>query len=44
MGITGAGFINRAAIRYRPIAGQKPVTRRKMMAMTLAQTIEKSKC
>jgi len=44
MGITGAGFINSAAIRYMPITGQKPVTSRKMMAMTLAQRIEKLKC
>jgi len=43
MGTTGAGFINSVAIRYMPIAGQKPVTKRKMMAMTLAQRIEKSK-
>jgi hypothetical protein len=43
MGITGSGFITKAAIKYSPIAGQIPEIRKNIIAMALAQKIEKSK-
>jgi hypothetical protein len=44
IGITGSGFINRAASRYNPMAGKKPAAISKIMAIILAQKTEKSKC
>jgi hypothetical protein len=43
MGMTGSGFMKKAAIKYITAVGQKPVNKKRATAINRTQKTEKSK-